>query len=108
MRSESGLFIFHVTDRNSYNVFKLPIQSRKYITSQTVKNLKQTSLQFIKKNVCYSPIYMTKHKTSQLHTLRGSSTDFQENILTDIWAEKNSYLQSVRTAKKKEGMRQTD
>lgn len=51
---------------------------------------------------------MTKHKTSKLHTLRGSSTDFQENILTDIWAEKNSYLQSVRTAKKKEGMRQTD
>ena len=51
---------------------------------------------------------MTKHKTSQLHTLRGSSTDFQENILTDIWAEKKSYLQSVRTAKKKEGMRQTD
>lgn len=49
MRSESGLFIFHVTDRNSYNVFKLPIQSRKYITSQTVKNLKQTSLQFKKK-----------------------------------------------------------
>ena len=49
---------------------------------------------------------MSKHKTSQLHTLRGSSTDFQENILTDFWAEKIVF--TVSADSKKEGGNATD
>ena len=109
IRSESGLFIFHVTDRNSYNVFKLPIQSRKYITSQTVKNLKQMSLQFIKKMfVIHQFISLnTRHHNFILYVIVVQI--FMKNIPTDFWAEKNHiYSQCGQQKRRRECDRQTD
>ena len=52
-----------------------------------------------------SPTYMSKNKTSQFYTLRGSSTDFKENIPTDFWAEK---IYTVSADSKKDGGSTTD
>ena len=53
-----------------------------------------------------SPTYMSKNKTSQFYTLRGSSTDFKENIPTDFWAEKKIF--TVYADSKKDGGSTTD